>query len=179
LVYVMGPSGAGKDTLMAEARRRLPDRLVLAERLVTRPVVAGSLDRHVTEERMARLARCGRLALHWSCHGFGYGIEKAVDDSLRRGMAVLVNGSRGYFRRALAVYPALVPILITAEPGILRARLEGRAREGPGSISERLLRIDEGFDLAHEGLLTIDNSCGLEGAVELFLGHIRGRSASG
>jgi ribose 1,5-bisphosphokinase len=168
----MGPSGAGKDTLMAGAGKRLPGRLAVAERLVTRPCPNAAGDRFVTREVMGRLLREGRLALQWSCHGFDYGIEKSIESFLLEGTAVLVNGSRGYFTEALALYPALKPVLVTAEPGILRARLLERAREGGDSIRERLLRTDDSFALDLGGIPVVDNSRDLEGALESFLGHI-------
>jgi ribose 1,5-bisphosphokinase len=175
----MGPSGAGKDTLMAEAKRLLPDGLVLATRLVTRPADGLSPDRFVSEERLRGLIRDGRLALHWRCHGLGYGIERTIDEDLREGQVVLVNGSRDYLRRALALYPGLRPVLVTAEPSVLKARLEKRAREDRDSILGRLLRTDGSFDLDTGGLLVIDNSRSLQGATERFLGHLKGLLAAG
>jgi ribose 1,5-bisphosphokinase len=169
----MGPSGAGKDSVMGEAAALMPGRLVLAERLVTRPPSALSADRFVTEEHLDRLAREGRLALGWRAHGYGYAIERTVEDDIRRGLAVMVNGSRGYLPQALALCPSIVPVLVTADPGMLRERLEKRAREGAVSIGERLLRTDASFGLDRYGLAAIDNSGYLETAVESFLTLIR------
>jgi ribose 1,5-bisphosphokinase len=167
----MGPSGAGKDSIMRGAVDLLPGRLAVAERLVTRRDALPP-DRFVSGERMALLVECGRMALHWSCHGFLYGIEKTVERDLRRGLTVMINGSRAYFTRARELFPDLKPVLVTADPAVLRERLEKRAREGSRAIGERLLRTDGSFDLDRDGLSVIDNSKDLEGAVKLFLNHV-------
>ena len=75
----------------------------------------------------------GRLAMRWSSHGCQYGIGRSIDGSLEHGICVIVNGSRGYLPEALRRYPDLLPVLVEADPAILRQRLLARGkRAGPG-----------------------------------------------
>ena len=85
LVLVVGPSGAGKDTLLAAARRALSDdpRFHFVRRVITRAAEAGG-EAHeaVTEAEFA--AR--DFALLWQAHGLRYGIP--VDAVEGRAIAV-------------------------------------------------------------------------------------------
>ena len=42
LIWLMGPSGAGKDSLLAALRQREHPQLLVAHRYITRPASAGS-----------------------------------------------------------------------------------------------------------------------------------------
>ena len=60
LVYVMGPSGAGKDSLIAWLKDHLPPHLPLhlARRTITRPIRHGDEQHHsVSEQAFALLHR--------------------------------------------------------------------------------------------------------------------------
>ena len=82
----MGPSGAGKDSVLRYARERLAGSGVLfAHRYITRPPVAGdenfvSLD---PAEFAARRAR-GLFAFDWEAHGCLYGIGLEIEAWLER-----------------------------------------------------------------------------------------------
>ena len=89
LFAVVGPSGAGKDTLMAAAAARVPA-LRLARRVITRPADAGGEDFDgVTEAAFQRRLAAGAFALHWQAHGLHYGIPAAIDQDLAAGRCVL------------------------------------------------------------------------------------------
>ncbi len=139
---VVGPSGAGKDTLIAGALARRPD-LRLVRRVITRPAAAGGEDFDgVTEaEFTARLKR-GDFALHWQAHGLRYGIPA---DQVTGPGTVVFNGSRAALPAALAAFPALRVIAITAPAEVLAARLAARGREERADILARLDRA--GFAL--------------------------------
>ncbi len=142
LVAVVGPSGAGKDTLMAGARARLgPDpRFRFVRRSITRPASAGGED-HEPLDRDAFLRRrdSGGFALWWEAHGLFYGIPRDIEADLAAGRCVVANLSRGALAEANARYPLLV-LEITAPPAVLAARLAARGREDPDAIAERLTR---------------------------------------
>ena len=143
LVAVVGPSGAGKDTLMAGARARLgPDgRFRFVRRSVTRPASAGGED-HEPLDRDAFLQRrnAGGFALWWEAHGLLYGIPADIEPDLAAGRCVVANLSRGALAEADARYPPLLVLEITAPPAVLAARLAARGREDPGTIAARLAR---------------------------------------
>ncbi len=136
---VVGPSGAGKDRLIAGAVARRPD-LRLVRRVITRPAAAGGEDFDgVTEaDFAARLAR-GDFALHWQAHGLRYGIPA---DQVAGPGDVVFNGSRAALPAALAAFPGLRVIAVTAPPEVLAARLAARGREAPADIGARLDRAD-------------------------------------
>ena len=93
-VAVVGPSGAGKDTLINFARERLAGdaRFVFARRVVTRPADAGSEvhDSFGAAEFDAALA-AGAFGLNWSAHGLRYGLPIGLDDDIAAGRTVIAN----------------------------------------------------------------------------------------
>lgn len=143
LIYIMGPSGSGKDSLMAEARLRLAAEapVVFAHRYITRPADAGG-ENHVALSRAEFQLRASRglFALSWESHGFAYGIGREIDLWMEAGLSVVVNGSRGAMSAALKAYPELLPVLIDVPEHILRERLGARGREDGGEIEARLVR---------------------------------------
>jgi len=168
LVYIAGPSGAGKDTLLNFVREALAGYPILfAHRYITRKGGEGN-EAHVPltpTEFQARLDR-GLFALHWQSHGLRYGIGIEIDQWLQAGCSVVINGSRGAFEAALTRYPRLTPILITAAPETLRRRLLARGREDTGDIDGRLTR-DVDFD--HPRLTAINNDGSIVEAGEALL----------
>ena len=144
LVAVVGPSGAGKDTLMAGARARIePDpRFRFVRRSITRPASAGGED-HEPLGRDAFLRRrdAGGFALWWDAHGLLYGIPRDIEADLAAGRCVVANLSRGALAEADARYPLLV-LEITAPPALLAARLAARGRDDPDAIATRLARSE-------------------------------------
>jgi ribose 1,5-bisphosphokinase len=134
---IVGPSGAGKDTLIAGAMLDRPD-LRLIRRVITRPTEAGGEDfEGVTEADFNERLLRGDFALHWQAHGLSYGIPKA---QLQAPGDVIFNGSRAALPEAAKVFPNLRVILVTAPDHILAARLAARGRESEADISQRLTR---------------------------------------
>lgn len=172
LVYVMGPSGAGKDTLLRHAREHLnPQRVVFAQRHITRPLsqeTATGDERHIplSEREFDTKRKQGEFAMHWQSHGLQYGISSAINDDLLQGRTVVVNGSRTYLPKALHRYPHMLPVLISARPDILRARLHARGRESGAELEER---IEGGALTVDVPCAYVDNSGPLEPALEKLL----------
>jgi ribose 1,5-bisphosphokinase len=71
LVLVVGPSGAGKDTLIRLARTALAGdaRYVFPRRLVTRPPSADEDNAEIDEAAFAEGQAAGRFTLSWRAHG--------------------------------------------------------------------------------------------------------------
>lgn len=142
LVPVVGPSGAGKDTLMAGARTRLAAdlRFVFVRRTITRPAEAGGED-HTPATRESFLAArdAGGFALWWEAHGLLYGIPRTIEDDLAAGRVVVANLSRAAIAEASTRYPVRV-LLITAPTEVLARRLAARGRESAEDIARRLSR---------------------------------------
>jgi ribose 1,5-bisphosphokinase len=134
---VVGPSGAGKDTLIAGALAARPD-LRLVRRVITRPTEAGGEDFEgvSTQEFVLRRER-GDFALHWEAHGLSYGLPR---DQLAGPGDVIFNGSRAALPEAVRVIPNLRVILVTAPDAVLADRLATRGREEAADIAARLKR---------------------------------------
>jgi ribose 1,5-bisphosphokinase len=134
---IVGPSGAGKDTLIAGALKARPD-LRLVRRVITRPESAGGEPYEgVTEDEFTTRKARGDFALDWQAHGLRYGVPKA---QLAGPGDVIVNGSRAALLTAKAVFPALRVVLVTAPDAILADRLAARGRETVEDIRARLAR---------------------------------------
>jgi ribose 1,5-bisphosphokinase len=172
LIYLMGPSGAGKDSLLLAAREPLQARgCRIARRVITRSADAVGEDAlAVTEAEFERLRRNGAFALDWQANGLHYGISRQIDDWLAAGEDVLVNGSRGYLAEARKRYPQLRPVLLTVALPVLRQRLLARGRESIEEIEARLARNEQFRSAAEQGeALILDNSGPLEQTVQRLL----------
>ena len=142
-VAVVGPSGAGKDTLMAGARARIgprDDRFRFVWRSITRPASAGGED-HEALDRDAFLRRrdAGGFALWWEAHGLLYGIPRDIEADLAAGRCAVANLSRSVLEEAHRLFPLLV-LEVTAPTAVLAARLAARGREDAVAIAARLAR---------------------------------------
>ena len=142
LVLVVGPSGAGKDTLLGLARSACAEdnNIVFPRRVVTREASASEDNAQFgADEFLQALAR-GDFAMHWEAHGHSYGLPRTVDDDIRAGRSVVVNASRTIIDAARRTYANVTVIAITAPPEILVERLKMRARGSDGRVEQRLSR---------------------------------------
>jgi len=159
LVYVMGPSGAGKDTLLAYARARVdPNRVVFAHRYITRPADAGG-ENHVALSPAEFAARqsAGLFALSWESHGFMYGIGLEIDQWLDRGIVVVISGARAAWPTAMTRYRDAIGVVVNTPAHIRAARLAKRGREDEMAIRARLAREIPVYALSGT-LYHLDNS---------------------
>jgi len=165
LVYVMGPSGAGKDSLLRFARARLAGTPVMfAHRYATRPASAGDENEvPLLPAEFDRRLAAGLFAFHWPAHGVRYALGAEVEAWRARGLAVVVSGSRAHFNAGGSALPGIVPVVVTATPAVLAGRLAGRAREDAAAVAARLER-GAAHAVAHPLMVTIDNSGALEDA---------------
>jgi len=142
LVLVVGPSGAGKDTLLDVVRAELDGdpRVRFVRREITRPPTPGG-EAHLPLDPESFAARrdAGGFALWWEAHGLSYGIPADIEKDLAAGRIVVASVSRAVIAEAATRYPVRV-VEITAPPAILAARLAGRGREDEADIARRLQR---------------------------------------
>jgi ribose 1,5-bisphosphokinase len=171
LVLVVGPSGAGKDTLMRKARKLLANdqRFVFARRVITRPADAETEDHDsMTPEAFAEAEAGGAFALSWEAHGLKYGIPISIEEDLRAGRTVIANGSRRMLIEALTNYPDAMVAVVDAPLEVRAARLAERGREDVATIAERLGR-EGGPVPAGAVVVPIDNSGEIDLALVAFL----------
>lgn len=177
LVLVVGPSGAGKDTLIRSATEEFrPDgRVLFVRRVITRAADRiGEDHRPMSMAEFEAARQDGQFAVHWRAHGLGYGIPAGVDAHLGAGGVAVANGSRAALPLFAERYRNLKVVHVTAQPDILAARLAARGRESQTAILERLGRAgDPRLAEPPAGSVTIDNSGDLDTAVKLLVEQIR------
>lgn len=179
LIYLMGPSGSGKDSVLEALEGRLENRRCrIARRIITRGVdPGGEQAAAVSFQAFEARESAGGFAMSWRANGLAYGIGLEINAWLADGYLVVINGSRGYLDEARRRYPQLEAILLEVEPAVLRSRLLTRARESAAQIEARMARSALFADRrgsATEGVLHIDNSGPLERAVEQMLRVVDG-----
>ncbi len=180
LFLVIGPSGAGKDTLIDAARQvfsREP-RIAFPRRSITRPPDGSEDNDHVPAAAFAEAVQAGAFFLHWSAHGHDYGLPVSVHHDLRQAKAVVCNVSRQVFD-APALTPAALPagtgitvLEVWARPDVLAGRLAARGRETRAQIEQRLAHVQPFALPAHMTHVRVDNSGALETAVAAFIAPI-------
>ena len=158
LVLVVGPSGAGKDTLLrlAQAACIDDDDVVFPRRVVTRESSADEDNIAVSHDEFGRLREHGDFAVHWEAHGHFYALPLDINDDIRAGRAVVANVSRTVIGALRKVYANVVVVAITAPPDVLAQRLAARARHSDGNIADRLSRSVD--DTAAQADVTILNA---------------------
>lgn len=176
LIAVVGPSGVGKDSVMAALAARAGFRLV--RRVITRREGAGGevFERVAEAEFRHRQAR-GDFALSWQAHGLHYGIPADLDALRRDGPGVLVNLSRGVLLEAQAVFAPLVVLSLSAAPEVLAARLAARGREGAADRARRLSRAGTPLPEGLDTVIAVDNSGALDQTVAAILARLQPESA--
>ena len=184
----MGPSGAGKDTLLMGARQKLEDehesapdapRVAFLRRLVTRePHQCTDLEISVSEREFQESADADMYALSWWAHGTSYAIAR---DELERGLAdrkrLVLNVSRTVVDRVIKEYSVgrgvdVFCLHITCSDPTLISRLMARGREPLEQIHARLERARR---LVPSGphVLTIYNESSVDDGVRRVLHALR------
>ncbi len=182
LIYLIGPSGSGKDSLLDAAREELNRRgCRVVRRVITRSAEAvGEAAQAVSVEQFLAMQAQGEFALSWQANGLYYGIPVEIDTWLAEGHDVLVNGSRGHLPEARQHYPDLLAVLLTVNDSTLRERLLARGRESVADIEARLQRNSRfAVELlaSDPALFVLDNSGALGQTAERLLQRIANEPA--
>lgn len=177
LVLVVGPSGAGKDSVIAGAKARCADdsAIVFPRRIVTRSVTADEDHLSASHAGFDDALRSDAFALWWQAHGHKYALPVSIDTDIRCGRTVVCNVSRGAVDNARARYRHVTCVLVTASADLLAVRLEGRSRGSDGALEDRIERNAMYAEFAADAV--IDNSGELEDSVELLVSLIRDSGA--
>lgn len=170
LFLVVGPSGAGKDSLINAAKSRLAGRrgFVFPRRIITRPSdPASEVHDSLGEAEFERLRAAGAFFLHWGAHSLRYALPASIADDLSGGATVIANVSRAVILQAHAKHPATTVIFVTAPQEVLEERLLARGREDREAVRRRLARSAE--LPAGPPVVTVLNDDSLEVATQRFL----------
>ncbi len=142
LVLVMGPSGAGKDTLIGLAQTACAgdDSVVFPQRVVTREASSFENNEAVSPAQFGQMLARGDFAFQWEAHGLRYGLPRSIVDDIRAGRAVVINVSRTIIDLARRSYANVTAVLITAPRDTLARRLAVRSRASDGQLDNRIRR---------------------------------------
>lgn len=173
-VAVVGPSGAGKDTLIAYARKNFAgsEAVQFVRRCITRPSDANEDHDTLADHDFEEADKAGAFAASWAAHGLRYGLPAGIDQSISGGQVAVANISRGAIPLIKARYANVVVVEVTAAAEILAQRLSARGRESRGEVLARLARSAE-LGSSVPDAVRIDNSGGREDAGERFVAVLR------
>jgi ribose 1,5-bisphosphokinase len=174
LILVVGPSGAGKDTLLGLAKAACAEDtgIVYPRRVITREASSSEDNEEVSAGTFeAALAR-NEYAMHWDAHGHRYALSRAIDDDIRAGRTVVVNVSRTVISAMRRAYANVTVVSITAPQNVLAERLAMRGRTSDGSIEHRLHRAVDEATAAPD--VTINNTSSADYHARQFVRIIKG-----
>lgn len=156
-IAVVGPSGAGKDSILNFAKARFAGDEVVSfvRRAITRPGNDANEDHlPLSDDEFRAADRDNRFALSWHAHGLYYGIPFETIEQVRSGAKVVANLSRAMIAQARQRYGSCIAVAISVDAQVLRQRLEARGRETHEEIERRLARMDfsppQGVDIVIE-----------------------------
>ena len=170
LIALVGPSGAGKDSLIEGARRHFARHpgIGFVRRVITRPPDMHEDHEPVSREEFQRREQQQLFALSWHANGLSYGLPSAIHDDLGRGVALVANVSRDIVPRLRASFARPLVVHVTAHEDVLRNRLARRRREDSAEQSARLARAVM-LDNAVEADIRIENNGQLAEAQRRFV----------
>jgi len=176
LFYIIGGSGAGKDSLIDYIQKYIPENLPVefVRRYITRPSNAGG-ENHIalTVEEFQQYKDNEYFVMDWFSHNTHYGIGTEINCLLSKNISVVMNGSREYLSEAASKYPNIIPVLITVDPLILSERLFSRGRENYDEIQKRIAQaVSLENSVKHPKLITVDNNSSLNVAGDALLNII-------
>jgi len=174
LILVVGPSGAGKDTLLGLAKAACAEDsgIVYPRRVITREASSSEDNEEVSAGTFeAALAR-NEYAMHWDAHGHRYALSRAIDDDIRAGRTVVANISRTVISAMRRAYANVTVVSITAPTNVLAERLAMRGRASDGKIEHRLHRTVDEATAAPD--VTINNTSSADYHARQFVRIIKG-----
>jgi guanylate kinase len=174
LLFVMvGPAGAGKNTVMKGAIRALPGLRQLPT-ATTRAARANEQEGRehlfISEEQFHTLREQGRLLEHQVVHGNWYGIARdPLESAMRAGEMLIADIDMYGAQAARAAFPRNTVLVFVAPPSIplLTSRMNERG-ESDVQIARRMLRVGQELAFAPECDDVIVNDS-LEHATQLLL----------
>jgi ribose 1,5-bisphosphokinase len=174
LVLVVGPSGAGKDTLLNAARAACAGDggISFVRRSVTREVSAAEDHASVSEAEFATALAAGAFSFWWEAHGLRYGVPVSIEADLAAGLTVVCNVSRTLVAGLRERYPRCRVVLITAPEDVRRARVAARERVSDGDPAKRAHRPAPGVEELQPALV-IDNTGTVEEGAAALAGFLR------
>jgi guanylate kinase len=183
LVVISGPSGVGKDAVIAELRETHPE-IFFAVTATTRPMRPGEIEGRdylfITPGRFEQLLERGEFLEHAEVYGRHYGVPKGpLRDALKKGhdAVVKVDVQGAATIRALAPEAFLV---FLAAPSFeeLERRLTTRKTESPEQMAIRIQTARDEMDQAERfDAVIVNETDALTQTVEAIVDVIRAQRA--
>ncbi len=143
LFVISGPSGSGKDTVLGEVFKKIPD-IKFSVSAITRPMREGETAdgkyRFVSKEEFLAMIKDGMLLEHNVFVGNYYGTPKDyVINNLNDGYDVIVEVDVNGAKQIREKMPDAVSIFICPPSfEVLKNRLSSRGTDSPEKVKERL-----------------------------------------
>ena len=174
-VAIVGPSGAGKDTVINAVHEVLANNedFLFTRRIITRQSGISRQNRQdenskklgnednieVSVAQFLKLLDQGAFSMHWFAHGIYYGLPADIENDVKQGKIVIANISRNSLGMAKKLFDHVFVVEINAPAKILKERLINRKRESKSDIAERLERANVPIQLpGGAAYCYIDNS---------------------
>jgi guanylate kinase len=161
VIVLHGPSGVGKDTVIAELRRRTGiHRATSSTSRRPRPGECDGVDYHfLSEAEFERKIAAGDFAEWARVYGDLKGLERSeIETPLKESRDVIirtdVQGARTWRER---LEGAIFVCLVAEDGSALRQRLEARGSEDDASLRRRLAELDEELRDLHENDYVVTN----------------------
>jgi ribose 1,5-bisphosphokinase len=158
VILVVGPSGAGKDTLLRAAREHFAavPTLGFARRYITRPPGVDEDNYYVDEVGFSFLENAAFFVSSWRAHRNCYGVPRHEINQNQGRKTVISSVSRSSIADFERACKTPVTILVTARLEILEKRLLSRGRESTEKVRDRLQRAHK--PLSTNNYISFDNS---------------------
>lgn len=172
LIYLMGPSGSGKDTLIHQLKNHLPEEIYVPHRYITRPVNEAQLEQHIymTLEAFTAAKHDGLFAFHWQANGYQYAIGQEIHAALDDGKMVLINGSREHFQALDDQWQSgCVPVYLAVHADVQTARLRARGRETVAQMEARVARSVAMLNQLPDECVVLDANQSMEAVYQQFI----------
>ncbi|MHA1977160.1 MAG: hypothetical protein ACW98F_07010 [Candidatus Hodarchaeales archaeon] len=151
LIFVVGTSGSGKDSVMRETITFLNSQKIPAstlKRIITRPPDKNEESTFMSTEEFLKLQEENELSLSWYIYDNWYGCEKTpIERALDRDELLLINVSRSMLFKAREVFPDCLIVLVTVPKEIAESRIKKRGREDDKGLQIRLSRMKKDIEI--------------------------------
>ena len=176
LVFIVGKSGSGKDTIMRNSADILSLEdipVYILQRDITRPPDKTEESLHITEDEFSQRKSQNVYSFSWFVYENWYGCPRIpLEKTLQTGAIVLVNVSRSILHKAREAYPQSKIVLIKVNEEVAKKRLKERGREDSGHLNDRLTRMHTTIDMPPPDKI-VENDGDLNNAVNDFCDYLR------